>query len=288
MNNSEIRKKIQEINKKPISQKSKSREIFDLLNKTKPVVIIKVPDCTHYTRKCNIIAKCCGNKYGCRFCHNENEDHDIDRFSTEQIECKICNTVQDVSNKCISCSIEFDDYFCSKCILWKNNDGKNIAKHCDKCKICRVSEHELTHCDDCNLCFPKETYDTHECSKSYIGNCCICKNGTFDSSDTSVLLVCKHVMHSKCLAEYLKTNYRCPLCRVSLYELSAYWDVLRLERDSNTMPEEYNEWKTDIFCNDCNKKNIIKYHFVYNECPECKGFNTQINNIIKTELENVS
>jgi hypothetical protein len=29
------------------------------------------PPCTHYQRKCNMIAACCGASFGCRFCHDE-------------------------------------------------------------------------------------------------------------------------------------------------------------------------------------------------------------------------
>eukprot|EP00919_Chromeraceae_sp_WS-2016_P059972 GHVR01142531.1.p2 GENE.GHVR01142531.1~~GHVR01142531.1.p2 ORF type:complete len:141 (+),score=29.89 GHVR01142531.1:128-550(+) len=62
--------------------------------------------CSHYERKCKIIAPCCGEVYWCRHCHNEikNENekdalkaHEIDRKKVTRIICQICNTEQDVS-----------------------------------------------------------------------------------------------------------------------------------------------------------------------------------------------
>ena len=63
--------------------------------------------CTHYDRNCLIISKCCNKVYQCRFCHDENEDHSINRFATQKIICKNCQTDQGISNKCINCNIEF-------------------------------------------------------------------------------------------------------------------------------------------------------------------------------------
>lgn len=32
------------------------------------------PTCTHYARKCTMIAPCCGGAFGCRICHDECPD----------------------------------------------------------------------------------------------------------------------------------------------------------------------------------------------------------------------
>ena len=50
--------------------------------------------CKHYQRKCKLIAKCCGKIYPCRFCHDENEDHKMDRYATEEIWCMGCDSKQ--------------------------------------------------------------------------------------------------------------------------------------------------------------------------------------------------
>ena len=44
------------------------------------------------------IAFCCKKKYPCRLCHDENEDHNMDRKKTENIVCRKCNLKQVVSN----------------------------------------------------------------------------------------------------------------------------------------------------------------------------------------------
>ena len=87
------------------------------------------PHCSHYDRKCTLIAPCCGAAFGCRICHDEcpvlppiinrripikrsaslpsmydsdiaeydNEDethHNIDRFAVREIICRECFTRQ--------------------------------------------------------------------------------------------------------------------------------------------------------------------------------------------------
>ena len=39
------------------------------------------------------------------------------------------------------------------------------------------------------------------------------------------------------------------------------------------MPDEYKNLDINIFCNDCEKKSKIKFHF-YPICTECKSYNT--------------
>ena len=44
-----------------------------------------------------------------------------------------CHTPQiPESNYCINCEQELANYFCSKCILYDNDQTKDIY-HCDKC-----------------------------------------------------------------------------------------------------------------------------------------------------------
>lgn len=41
-------------------------------------------------------APCCGKAYVCRLCHDAEEDHQMDRFLVKEVQCSVCNTVQQV------------------------------------------------------------------------------------------------------------------------------------------------------------------------------------------------
>ena len=43
----------------------------------------------------------------------------------------------------------------------------------------------------------------------------------------------------------------------------------------------YNNWKTEILCNDCCIKSIVKYNSKFHKCIECKSYNTSVLNVIK-------
>ena len=44
----------------------------------------EVLGCKHYARKVRLVAACCGAAHVCRFCHDESEDHTIDRYATKR------------------------------------------------------------------------------------------------------------------------------------------------------------------------------------------------------------
>jgi hypothetical protein len=84
------------------------------------------PPCTHYDRRCTIVAPCCGAAFGCRICHDdspvlppllmkkramgryarsssmptnpsmspEDTHHNIDRFAIKEVICRECFTRQ--------------------------------------------------------------------------------------------------------------------------------------------------------------------------------------------------
>lgn len=49
-------------------------------------------------------AACCGKVYACRVCHDEAEDHKMDRKQVETVQCRNCNELQEV--KIIYCSVK--------------------------------------------------------------------------------------------------------------------------------------------------------------------------------------
>ena len=57
------------------------------------------PGCIHYKRRCLFVSPCCSKIYPCRVCHDENNDHTLDRHKVEEIICSVCNTRQKVSKR---------------------------------------------------------------------------------------------------------------------------------------------------------------------------------------------
>ena len=98
MSESDIRTKVYEINAMDISQSEKAKLIFQLMNPPKTDEIInskpKKIFCSHYKRHNYQVARCCNKVYPCRLCHDENEDHVMDRFDVEYMKCDFCHTFQ--------------------------------------------------------------------------------------------------------------------------------------------------------------------------------------------------
>eukprot|EP00979_Chaetoceros_neogracilis_P010088 scaffold2368_cov289-Chaetoceros_neogracile.AAC.13 len=123
--------------------------------------------CVHYERKCNIVAPCCGNCYGCRLCHDElsNSLHGrMDRFMINEIICKECNIRQGCSNQCVNpvCAVIFAEYHCDLCNLWMGLSKDPF--HCHKCGFCRVGGAEnFHHCNQCSMCINADMLETHAC-----------------------------------------------------------------------------------------------------------------------------
>ena len=234
--------------------------------------------CNHYKNlKLEIYAECCNKFYDCRFCHNENEDHEIDRYKICKIRCKECNKIQDKSNKCIECSIKFSENYCNKCNLW--SDKKHIY-HCDKCKICRVGlQEDMYHCENCNICFPLKTKNFHKCSKiNCIENSCpVCLENLNDNQKSIIIMKCKHPIHLECYKELINNNNsKCPLCKKMFLDdenLKNYWIHIENNINNQSMPNDYKK-KIEIYCYECEKKTVTDFHFLGLKCVNCGGYNT--------------
>jgi len=234
--------------------------------------------CLHYERKCKIITPCCNKLYDCRICHDENEDHIVDRFSISKMKCTSCNKIQDVAKKCIYCKEDISDYYCDICHLW---DSKKHIYHCNKCGICRNGlKDEKYHCDKCNICIPINFKDSHVCvENSSHNNCPICWEYMLTSHKQITILKCGHCMHTECLNELCKNDYRCPVCKKSIGDMSECWIKMTDCMKNVKIPEEMMTWKARISCNDCGFKCISDYQIVH-ECTQCGGWNTYVENII--------
>ncbi len=308
----DLNKEILKINRLDIDQTEKVRLIQQLLNPKKDNIKKKIiPYCSHYKRTYLLVADCCKNVYGCRFCHNENEDHKLNRNDTKYMKCSFCNCFQKIDkNDQIYCSnidcykfMKPELYNCNVCNLWfsdtipslkildsyliYNIDTKKECYHCNECGICRIGNRkDYIHCNECNLCINKKTFNTHICKlnvKEF--NCPICLKDIWDYNDSPYVLKCGHSVHYKCFVNYINegNNYKCPICKKSIVDMTHHWNMLDDFIKTQQVPEdsEYFKWKSKIYCNDCQKKCIVKYHFIYHKCKLCGSYNTNIDNIIK-------
>lgn len=104
--------------------------------------------CRHYKRNVKLQCYDCRRWYACRFCHDENEEHRLNRRATENMLCMLCWTPQPAGEWCISCGELAACYYCAVCKLWNNDPEKSIY-HCHDCGICRRGEgigKDFFHC----------------------------------------------------------------------------------------------------------------------------------------------
>ena len=229
--------------------------------------------CNHYLRRCKILAPCCNKIYTCRLCHDENETHNIDRFSIKKIICTHCGIEQVPKKYCEKCNTCMGLYFCQICNLFDDIDKKQY--HCDKCGLCRVGSDVNYHCDKCNRCLNKNMQGTHICTDQMGSACPICLNNLFDSVYKVTILKCGHHIHNLCLEEYLETNYKCPICCHSIGNMDRYNNLLDIEIENTPMPEEYNNTMHNILCNDCHTESLCKFHIIGMKCTNCGSYNTR-------------
>ena len=88
-----IQEQIKEINKLDLSLEEKNKKIQALYvkNYNKDTEENKNIKCTHYNNNCNLYCNICMDYFPCRLCHDEHEDHKLDRFKVDTI--RVCNTV---------------------------------------------------------------------------------------------------------------------------------------------------------------------------------------------------
>jgi hypothetical protein len=63
---------------------------------------------------------CCNKIYTCRFCHDENESHCVNRKDVTELVCTNCDTRQKVQAECENCSLRFGKVsliLCTVCCL---------------------------------------------------------------------------------------------------------------------------------------------------------------------------
>jgi uncharacterized CHY-type Zn-finger protein len=243
--------------------------------------------CNHYDNKLQIFASCCKKYYDCHLCHNESNNHQVNRQTIKKIKCITCAHENSVSEECISCKTKFAKFSCKKCNIWCSKITNSF--HCNDCGICRQGKKEdYFHCNGCNICLSINCKDNHKCSKlDNNADCLICFNSLFlNINDSVVILPCNHLIHKNCLEELRKNSHKsnkipsCMICRKSVNSHSLYESIYDNYIINNPLPSYYDNWIAEILCNDCCIKSNTKYHTKYIKCIECKSYNTTLINKI--------
>ncbi|KAI2712865.1 hypothetical protein CBS147318_7468 [Penicillium roqueforti] len=233
--------------------------------------------CVHYHRNVKLECHTCKKWYTCRFCHDEVEDHSLVRRDTENMLCMLCGYAQPAAQNCRRCGEQTAQYYCEICKLW-DNDSKKSIYHCSDCGICRIGQglgKDFFHCQTCSVCLPICIENTHRCiERSTQCDCPICGDYMFTSPETVVVMRCGHSIHHKCLSEYSKSSFRCPLCSKTITNMESTFRNLDRTIDSQPMPDEFKDTKGLIYCNDCGSKSVVKYHWLGLRCDLCESYNT--------------
>ncbi|KAJ8305531.1 hypothetical protein KUTeg_016076 [Tegillarca granosa] len=232
--------------------------------------------CIHYKRHCALISPCCNKVYTCRICHDEKENHILVRKDVKSVQCLKCETKQKVQSNCENCDAKFGNYFCEKCCLYDDDTDKKQF-HCDPCGLCRVGGRDnYFHCPKCDMCLANDLKDNHTCvEKSSRSDCAVCLQDLHTSRIPSHIPPCGHLIHMQCYKDMIKTgNYTCPLCNLSMVDMSEVWKQLDEEIATTPMPDEYKDFKVQILCRDCHKESRVVFHVIGLKCQDCGSYNT--------------
>ncbi|KAB0792577.1 hypothetical protein PPYR_14536 [Photinus pyralis] len=171
--------------------------------------------CEHYKRFCKILTPCCTKPYSCHICHDDKENHSLNRHLIQELICDVCNHVQDPKSKCDNCGTVFGIYSCLYCFVF-DNDLKGQF-HCFECGLCRVGgEANYFHCKMCNMCFALRLRANHKCVENCAGgNCPLCGEGLHSSRKELHVPTCGHLLHTECHNTLVSNNYKkCTICNL--------------------------------------------------------------------------
>ncbi|CUS07246.1 unnamed protein product [Tuber aestivum] len=242
--------------------------------------------CSHYRRGVKLQCSTCGKWYTCRFCHDEDQDHNLIRRETKNMLCMHCGRAQPAQQDCRHCGVRSSRYYCDKCKLWDDDPDKSIY-HCNDCGICRIGKglgKDFFHCKKCGVCMSISLEGEHRCiERSTECDCPICGEYMFTSTQTVVFMTCGHSIHQRCYYEHMRTSYRCPTCARTIINMESQFRALDLEIETQPLPEPYKNWRCLIGCNDCSAKSNVPFHFLGLKCENCKSYNTNQIRILRPE-----
>jgi len=211
----------------------------------------------------------------CRICHDEQEDHSLDRRSVSQVVCIQCHLKQDIGRNCTECGILFGSYSCLICRLFDDNDKQQF--HCVGCGICRVGGRDkFFHCSKCNICIAKSIADTHKCVENMSRRVCpVCLEDLHSSRKKVDIPNCSHMIHSECLFEMFQHGrMSCPTCNTSLVDMKSVWEHFDEAVQNTPMPEIYRNYRVSVLCRDCHETSKVIFHVIGLKCDSCGGYNT--------------
>ncbi|KAB5528218.1 hypothetical protein PHYPO_G00137820 [Pangasianodon hypophthalmus] len=230
--------------------------------------------CQHYVRKCLLKAPCCEKFYVCRLCHDDEENHKLDRFQVREVKCAVCDAVQQAQQACRRCGVTFSEYYCDICHLYDKNKKQF---HCQPCGICRIGPREkFFHCEKCNLCLANDLLGKHKCLENVSRqDCPVCMEDIHTSRIGAHVMPCGHLLHKTCFELMCRNGeYRCPLCMRSALNMEEYWEERDVEIAQSPMPPEFNSRKVKILCNDCQNRCTVDFHILGMKCSSCGSYNT--------------
>jgi len=221
------------------------------------------------------VSPCCDKVYTCRICHDDIEDHTLDRRSVTHIVCIQCQHKQEVGRNCTECGILFGSYSCLICRLFDDNPKNQF--HCVGCGICRVGGRDnFFHCAKCNICISKSILDTHKCVENMSRRVCpVCLEDLHSSRKKVDIPNCSHMIHSECLVEMFKYGrMSCPTCNTSLVDMKSVWEHFDEAVANTPMPEIYRNYRVSVLCRDCHEESKVIFHVIGLKCAACGGYNT--------------
>ncbi|CCC07543.1 hypothetical protein SMACR_06745 [Sordaria macrospora] len=247
-------------------------ETEDLDESGQPVLRL---GCKHYRRNVKLQCAACDRWYTCRLCHDEAEDHTLPRRETRHMLCMLCGRAQKASHTCVGCNQSAASYYCNICKLWNDDRNKPIY-HCNDCGLCRVGHglgKDFFHCKKCSACVSTRT--EHRCvERSTDCDCPICGEYLFSSPRPVAIMKCGHTIHQHCFNAYKQTSYKCPVCNKTCVNMEIEFRRLDILIATQPMPEEYQDARAVISCNDCSAKSQTRYHWLGLKCSVCHSYNT--------------
>ena len=243
--------------------------------------------CPHYSRACKLRHPKSGRLHTCRLCCDHQrelpmrEEEPLDRYAVTEIFCMVCTTLQPASDRCInpdcaSAHKPFARYFCRICHLY--DDGSRPIFHCPYCNCCRLGHGlgiDYRHCMRCNACVSLNDKE-HRCIPQKLqGDCPICHESLFQSTEPLRGVKCGHVMHLSCFTQYRRSRYTCPLCCKSMEDMKDHFALLDAAIRMQPMPVTFLNTLSNIYCQDCGQTSQVPYHFVGLKCTRCSSYNTR-------------
>ncbi|KAK3397396.1 hypothetical protein B0T20DRAFT_256807 [Sordaria brevicollis] len=231
--------------------------------------------CKHYRRNVKLQCAACDRWYTCRLCHDEAEDHTLPRRDTRHMLCMLCGRAQKASHTCVGCHQSAASYYCNICKLWNDDRNKPIY-HCNDCGLCRVGlglGKDFFHCKKCSACVSTST--EHRCiERSTDCDCPICGDYLFNSPRPVAIMPCGHTIHKHCFDVHQIRSYKCPICNKTCINMEIHFRQLDILIATQPMPDEYQDARAVISCNDCSAKSQTRYHWLGLKCSVCHSYNT--------------